>query len=268
VISGLCNGVAAWLGVDVTPVRVIAVLLAFLTGGMAALVYVVLMFIVPYANTSEERAAAHGLPFNARVLVERAKQKYSQFTDSARDPAARAGWRKQWRREWRHARAEMRHAARETRAEWRTSRAAGSPTMAATPANVLARTITGIVLAVVGVLVAVFTVAWILGLVSFVTTGALFGWTLPFQAPFWVVLLAMFLLFGVVTAPLRMLRRSGNCGLHAGPGAAYAALEGIAGFAFILVVVWYASHHTAEIREFLEHLRSAWQATSANSTST
>jgi phage shock protein PspC (stress-responsive transcriptional regulator) len=260
VISGLCNGVAAWLGVDVTPVRVIAVLLAFLTGGMAVLVYVVLMFIVPYASTSEERAAAHGLPFNARVLVERAKQKYSQFADSARDPAARAGWRKEWRREWRHARAEMRHAAREARAEWRAGRSGtaspASPATPATPAIIAARTITGIVMAAVGVLVAAFTVAWVLGLVSFMTTGALFGWTLPFQAPFWAVLIALFVLFGIITAPLRMMRKSAGCGMHPGPWPAFAALEGMASIAFIVALLWYASHHMDEIRAFIEQLRS------------
>jgi hypothetical protein len=54
--------------------------LTILTGGAALLAYLVLMFVIPYANTSEEHAAARGLPFNARVLVERAKQKYAQFT--------------------------------------------------------------------------------------------------------------------------------------------------------------------------------------------
>src|SRR3974390_2647091 len=51
ILSGVCNGIAAYLGVDVTIVRLAFVVLVLLTGGAAVLGYLVLMFIVPYAHT-------------------------------------------------------------------------------------------------------------------------------------------------------------------------------------------------------------------------
>src|SRR6185437_9012364 len=64
-ISGVCTGLAAYLNLDVAVVRILFVLLALLTGGVWILVYIVMMFVIPYAQTSEQHAAAHGWPFNA-----------------------------------------------------------------------------------------------------------------------------------------------------------------------------------------------------------
>ena len=114
-ISGVCNGLAAYFAIDVTLVRVLFVALVFLTGGMAIVAYLVLMFVVPYAKTSEEHAAARGIPFNARTLVEGAKQKAAEFTHGG-------DWRQsqaEWRAEWRRTRAQWRAEWRRTRAEWR-----------------------------------------------------------------------------------------------------------------------------------------------------
>jgi len=78
-IAGVCNGIAAYLGLDVTVVRVACVILTFLTGGFWILLYLVIMILVPTADTFEQRAAASGRPFNAQQLMERAKLKYAEF---------------------------------------------------------------------------------------------------------------------------------------------------------------------------------------------
>jgi phage shock protein PspC (stress-responsive transcriptional regulator) len=83
-VSGVCNGLAAYFNVDPTIVRV-----AFVIAGVLEMtyydnppvltigLYVVLMFLVPYAKTSEERAAAQGasasLPYKLQNAVERVK---------------------------------------------------------------------------------------------------------------------------------------------------------------------------------------------------
>ena len=90
-VSGVCRGIAVYLDVDVTLVRLLFMIAAVLTGGLAILAYVVMMFIVPYANTPEEHAVAKGLPFNARVLVERAKLKAAQLAEAAAHAAAHNG---------------------------------------------------------------------------------------------------------------------------------------------------------------------------------
>jgi phage shock protein PspC (stress-responsive transcriptional regulator) len=86
-ISGVCNGIAAYLNVDPTIVRIVFVV-AFVTVALNSgdeallivLLYVVLMFLVPYAKTSEERAAAQGasasLPYKLQHAVEAVKAKF------------------------------------------------------------------------------------------------------------------------------------------------------------------------------------------------
>ena len=81
-IAGVCNGLAAYFGIDPTVVRLIFVALLVLSAGFFAIAYLVLMFVVPTAKTAEERAAARGLPFNAQELVEQAKRHYADMKES------------------------------------------------------------------------------------------------------------------------------------------------------------------------------------------
>lgn len=49
VIGGVAAGVAAWMNVDPTVVRIAWVLLALFTGGIFLLLYIVMLFVVPLA---------------------------------------------------------------------------------------------------------------------------------------------------------------------------------------------------------------------------
>lgn len=91
-LGGVCTGLAAYFNIDVTVIRLLFVLLAFVTGGSFILVYLVLMLIVPEARTPEEKAEAHGERFNAHEVIEKAKQKYADLSDSEkwRDVAERS----------------------------------------------------------------------------------------------------------------------------------------------------------------------------------
>ena len=105
-LCGVCNGLAAHFNVDVTVVRIIFVVLAVLTKGAWILAYFVMAFVIPPANTSEEHAAAHGLPFSAQELIDQAKKHYAQFKDGRE-------WRQQWRRQQRQWKAQWRQTMRE-----------------------------------------------------------------------------------------------------------------------------------------------------------
>jgi phage shock protein PspC (stress-responsive transcriptional regulator) len=87
IVSGVANGLAAYFNVDPTVIRVAFAVAAvveitsydrppILTIGL----YVLLMFIVPYAKTPEERAAAQGastsLPYKLQHAVDRVKAKF------------------------------------------------------------------------------------------------------------------------------------------------------------------------------------------------
>src|SRR5262249_20761282 len=108
-IAGVCNGLAAYIGIDVTIVRIVFLALTVLTRGFGILAYGVLMFVIPSANTSEERAAAYGQPFNAQELIDRAKRRYADFRQSK--------WQGRWRGRGRRRR-EWRRQARYAAAGW------------------------------------------------------------------------------------------------------------------------------------------------------
>lgn len=73
--AGVCQGLAAFAGIDVSLVRLAVVLVTVFTGFFPGIVvYIVMAFVLPVATTSGELAAAHGQPFNAQELVDRVKK--------------------------------------------------------------------------------------------------------------------------------------------------------------------------------------------------
>jgi hypothetical protein len=234
-----------------------------LTAGLGLLVYLALMILIPYASTSEEHAAARGLPFNARALVERAKAKYAEFASNAERHMSGA----QWRQDWHRTRAEWRAERRRMRDDWRAYRRGGyhtgampPPTAAAPPApvNYLSHLIIGAITAVIGLAMAGFTVLWILVVVSFVQTGTVLGIALPHDMPWWLGLVLLIGLYQCVAWPIHHVRRSmhDSAGYYA-PWAA--AWNGVIAAAVIFALFWYGIHHQSEVRSLLEQFWHWWQ---------
>ena len=59
-LAGVCAGLAAYAAVDVIVIRLIFIVAAVLSGGVVALVYAVLAFVMPIALTESEIADGHG----------------------------------------------------------------------------------------------------------------------------------------------------------------------------------------------------------------
>ena len=69
-VSGVCLGLARYFALDVTLLRVIAVLLLLGTGGGMFFVYLALMLLMPYAPLKPDAAPLRWLPAKCRRLVE------------------------------------------------------------------------------------------------------------------------------------------------------------------------------------------------------
>lgn len=264
-LSGVCAGLAVYFDVDVTLVRLLFVIAAILTGGLAILVYLAMMFIVPYANTPEEMAAAGGLPFNARALIEQWKRKAARFADAAAYAARRQGSsaeRARWHAEWRRARAQWRREWRQHRAEWHAHRrdtwnaAAPPPPPPMPPA---AAFLSGLGWAVLGILVALLTLAWLVALLSLLATGALFGWSLP-HLPLWAAILVLIVLYQLVLSPLRALRYAHSPHLYAYRYRSHALAEALAGLAILAVLLWLLAHHLPAVEHVLSVLSARFCA--------
>ncbi|MGB5102100.1 MAG: PspC domain-containing protein [Steroidobacteraceae bacterium] len=69
-VSGVCQGLARYFHLDVTLLRVIAVLLLFASGGGLVVVYLAVMLLLPYAPLERGGAPVRKLPAKCREFVE------------------------------------------------------------------------------------------------------------------------------------------------------------------------------------------------------
>ena len=72
-IAGVAAGIGSYLNIDVTVVRLVAIILAIVSLGATVLVYVGLALIVPAADSPDERLAARGYGDSAREVMSRAR---------------------------------------------------------------------------------------------------------------------------------------------------------------------------------------------------
>lgn len=244
--AGVCNGIAAYLNVDVTWVRLAFVLITIFSWGGMFFVYIALAFIVPTAETAEDRAAAFGMPFNTEELIGRAKKNFEKFGSDYR-------WRREWRRQQRHWNRQWHQMSEQVR----NATAQAAPQMSHT-----ARAITGIFLPIAAIIGAVLFVGWILALVSLVTQQTVFGWHLPHGMPLWVGILILALIYFAISAPLKMIRHGGHqaAGYHPGWGALHALIW----IGCTAVFFWVAYTFFPGVRELVDQLMWAADLTVSN----
>lgn len=249
---GVCNGIAAYLGVDVTWVRIAFVVLALVTSGFWFLVYFALVFIVPYAETSEDRAAAFGAPFSTEEFIGRAKKKPEDHREYQR---WRREWRRQqwhWQRQWDHMNAQVRHATQQFGAQ------AGDGGRAA---------IFAVLVPLAAIMGAVLFVLFVLALLSLIATQTIFGWMLPLALPLWAGILLLIAVYAFTSAIVRGFRYAGG-GPGRGHHPGWAALHSIIWIGCTLLLFWVAYMFVPGVREVIDQLTWAANLTLENISAT
>ncbi len=243
-IGGVCTGLAAYFNIDVAFVRIGFVAATLLTGGFWILAYIIMMFVVPKAETDEERAAAHGLPFNAQELVDRAKQHYAELREQG------SRWQDDWRRR-RRARRRQRAAERE-REFWRSASELEYQDYGT-------RVAAGFLVPVFTALSAFLFVVMVLMVLSLVMTGGILDWTLPGDVPVWAAVLVVVLAYHAVLIPLRAASRA-SYEATAGPRHGWiAAADGLLWVGFAVLLFWIAWETSPEVRDLLEDMQRGWR---------
>jgi hypothetical protein len=219
------------------------VLLLFLSGGLIAIAYLVLMFVVPTANTAEERAAARGLPFNAQELVDQAKRHYADLQES-------------------HQRWREKRQRRKERAFWRPKEQRARDEAPSRPferpqPGYGAQVAAGIVLPLVGVISAALTVVCLVGVVSLLVTGDVLSWRLPLDVPPWAAILALVAAYAIVTAPLRALRYASYDALGPRRGR-FAFWDGVLRLSLVILALWIAARWVPGVDELFHELFRDW----------
>jgi phage shock protein PspC (stress-responsive transcriptional regulator) len=241
-ISGLCQGLAAYFDVDVTWVRVGFVVLAVLTRGAFLLVYGVLMFVIPYAETSEEHAAASGRPFTAQELIDQAKRNYANFTNS-----------KDWKRQWRRQR-------REWHRQWRN---VTTPHAWNAQAGYASQVWTRATAPVFGLINAALTLALMFGLYSLTTSHSAFGVSLPDGVPLWVGIVILLGLYQAIAVPFVAAHRAAD--YPAAPGIVLwmSPVANLLWMAAIGYAMWYGYHHVPAVHEAVDRVLQTLQQRAA-----
>jgi phage shock protein PspC (stress-responsive transcriptional regulator) len=240
VIAGVCSGIGAYFDLDPNLIRVLFILGALFTSGFGILVYIVLMFAVPSAHTSEEWAAAHGIPFNAQEIIDRAKREYGRFAEeSARSWRAES---RRWRRQWREQ-----SRSWERSLDWGGAPAADPP---AQPVGYVERVFAGLGAFVFSIVTAALLIAFILSFFSILSTNSIMGWSPPGDLPTWLLLLIVCIVYGALSTPLIAMRRSSYATLsgrrYGGGG------EGLVTLMIVAVVAWFAWAYSPEARQLME----------------
>lgn len=258
-VAGICSGLAAYLNVDVTIVRLIAIVLGLVTSGWILLAYIIAMFLIPSAHTSEEWAAAHGVPFNAQEVIDRAKREYSRVADDVQ-----RDWRSSWRaqrRAWR----EQTHAFRRSFGGWDHGGGAAAPP--AQPVGYVTRVFAGLGAFVFSIITAALLIAFLVAFFSFVGSGAILGWTPPSDVPGWLVLVVLAIVYAAISAPFSALRRASYATVSGHHQRGHGA-DGLAVLALIAVAAWFTWSYIPEgrmlleqalnvVRDFLQYARNA-----------
>lgn len=253
-LGGVCNGLAAYFGVDVTLVRLIFVLFSVFTGGIGIAVYVVMMIVVPIAMTAEQMAAAHGKPFSAEELIGRPAGPRAGFD-------AGQHWRQQWR--------DQRRMWRDQRRQWRRQRRAAYGFGGAAPPPYACRGAPydypahgfGPVAALLHVLL---LIGFIVAIVGAAAGRPLMGWDWTQAVPHWVGIVAVCVIYGTLAQQLRMSSYYGHVGAYSPGHAVMAMIGSFVWLAVLFILGWYVVHHWPEVQDFIQHVIQALQATFDN----
>lgn len=80
IIGGVCSGLSAYFGIaDPVWVRLAFVLL--LTAGVGGMLYLILLVIVPKAETAADRLAMHGEPVNIQSIADAVEKQFQEISD-------------------------------------------------------------------------------------------------------------------------------------------------------------------------------------------
>jgi phage shock protein PspC (stress-responsive transcriptional regulator) len=253
-LAGVCNGLAAYSHIDVTVIRVLFAVLTVFTYGSGILLYLLLMFLLPPAETSAEKAAAYGAPSTAQEFIRRAREGYYEGMKTFHDRQAHREWKRKFKRDMRGWRRDFR------REMFASAQRAGETWQGcwSTPASHPAGS--WVALPFISLTRLIITLAWGLASLSLVASGAVLGWTLPAGIPLWIGLLFLFVVFRFLVWPLRAARRvfdfrHGYWPRHYIYSGGF--LDSFIWVGMLAVLIWVADRYVPQAHEALQKLPPA-----------
>lgn len=239
-VSGVCNGIGAYFGIDPTIIRITWIVLSFFTAGIMIGAYFVMVLVVPQARTQEEHAAAQGAPATAQEFINRARAGYYEAAKKFGDRAARREWKRRFRDEmhqWRRNFQREMHAP-----QWWHYK----PSFTMAPAGV------GFTIALLTFLSLALTLVWVFALLSLLLKGSILGLTPPDGMPIWLSIILLCILYKLIASPIHVSRHAlqhggwNGVGMHCGGG----LLETLVGLLFLALGLWLIDRYVPHAHEF------------------
>ncbi len=84
-LGGVCAGFGQYFGIDALWIRILALIIVFITAGAPILVYLILWFIIPKANTTSEKLAMAGKPANITNIEKKIKEGFDDVQERISD---------------------------------------------------------------------------------------------------------------------------------------------------------------------------------------
>lgn len=253
-LSGVCNGLGAYFGLDPTLFRLGFVLLAFLWGA-GFWIYIVMVFLIPRAKTPVEKAAATGVAATAQEFIRRAREGYYEGMKAFRDKHAHREWKRKFKRDMRawkygfhqHVHEQAWRAGQNWQGQW-----GPRPTGIVGPvfvAPLLSLFLFGLVCVMI---YSCYTV---------VKYHAVFGFALPAAMPVWAGILLVIFGYVVVAWPVKAMRWACYypvpCRNWDGP---FGGLPGsLIGLFFLAFGIWMMDRHVPGFHEWLVQLPALLQ---------
>jgi phage shock protein PspC (stress-responsive transcriptional regulator) len=245
-VAGVCNGIAAYLDIDVTIVRVVFAVLA-IGYGSGMLLYLLLMFILPEAMTPEEVAAAHGTPSaTSQEFIRRARDGYYAGMRTFRDRKAHKEWKRKFKNDMRGWKRDFQREMHQSASQWRSSWNERWAPHAHPPGSWAAASFASLLLGLL-------SLACFCAIVSLVLTGGIFGFFLP-GIPLWLGIILVIAVIRILKWPLRAVRGPYYYGhaYHCGPfGFLFTACLWIV---VIYLILWMTGGHVASLHQAWQHL--------------
>jgi len=255
-VSGVCNGLAAWFKIDPTIVRAVFVVLTLLTGGVWIGVYLILVFVIPVASTDAERTAAYGAAATAQEFIRRAREGYYEGMKSFSDRDARRQWKRRFHRNmrgWGHAmRWEVERGAHTWQQHWQRY-------WAEHPG---AEMRWGFALPFLSLFHAALALLCVLSIITLLNHGDLFGLPVQPTMPAWLAIIVLLILYRLVIWPVKAMR---HLYLHTAPGARpgpwlfVSAWDTFVWLSFVGVLAWLAFRHMPELRDAIHAIPATFR---------
>jgi phage shock protein PspC (stress-responsive transcriptional regulator) len=278
-ISGVCMGLAEYMRIDVTFIRIMFVLFALVTSGWGIIAYAALMFVVPRVETRAAASALdatgtmpphrwpweagwpwdkdgwpwdkHGWPWDTHGWPwdqPRPTRPQARDTQPHEAPPQGSDSQQQMRDVPSQAR-DVRQQAREARREWRAERRAAH--LAYHPVS----NWWGMFAMVICVVFALF---WL----SLWTRGHFFlGWPYFWGFPHWFGIVIFFIAMRFIFIPFRPWHAYGyGYGPYAHPHYGWVAMwNGFAWFVLMIFGIWAAYHFIPEFHDFIRSFQTSWR---------